>query len=58
MENIDIVIYADDNTTYTAGNSIEKVIQKLENAKTLCQWFSDNQMIANPDECHFLCSKV
>ena len=43
MENIDIAIYADDNTPYTTGNSIEEVIQKLENAaQTLFQWFSDN----------------
>ena len=57
IENIDIVSYADDNTPYTTGNSIEEVIQKLENAaKTLFQWFSDNQMKANPDKCHFLCS--
>ena len=57
MENIDIAIYADDNTPYTTGNSIEEVIQKLENAaKTLFQWFSDNQMKANPDKCHFLYS--
>ena len=57
MENIDITSYADDNTPYTTGNSIEKVIQKLENAaKTLFQWFSDNQMKANPDKCHFLCN--
>ena len=32
MENIDIASYADDNTAYTTGNSIEEVIQKLENA--------------------------
>ena len=57
MENMDIASYADDNTPYTTGNSIEEVIQKLENAaKTLFQWFSDNQMKANPDKCHFLCS--
>ena len=57
MENIDIASYADDNTPYTTGNSIEEVIQKLENAaKTLFQWFSDNQMKANPDKCHFLCN--
>ena len=57
MENIDIASYADDNTPYTTGNSIEEVIQKLENAaKTLFQWFSDNQMKANPDKCHFLYS--
>ena len=30
---------------------------QLENAaKTLFQWFSDNQVKANPDKCHFLCS--
>ena len=57
MENIDIANYADDNTPYTTGNLIEEVIQKLENAvKTLFQWFTDNQMKANPDKCHFLCS--
>ena len=57
MANIVIVSYADDNTPYTTGNSIEEVIHKLENAaKTLFQWFSDNQMNANPDKCHFLCS--
>ena len=57
MENIDIASYADDNTSYTTGNSIEEVIQKLEGAaKTLFQWFSDSQMKANPDKCHFSCS--
>ena len=56
-ENIDIASYADDNMPYTTGNSIEEVIQKLENAvKTLFQWFSDNQMKTNPDKCHILCS--
>ena len=55
--NIDIASYANDNTPYTAGNSMEEVIQILENAaKTLFQWFSDNQMKANPDKCHFLCN--
>ena len=57
MENIDITSYTDDNTPYTTGNSIEEVIQKLENATTtLFQWFSDNQMKSNPDKCHFLCN--
>ena len=57
MKNIDIASYADDNTPYTTGSSIVEVIQKLENAaKTLFQWFSDNQMKANPDKCHFLCN--
>ena len=57
MENIHIASYADNNTPYTTGNSIEEVVQKLENAaKTLFQWFSDNKMIAVPDKCHFLCN--
>ena len=57
MKNIDIASYANDNTPYTTGNSMEEVIQKLENtAKTLFQWFSDNQMKANPDKCHFVCN--
>ena len=55
MENIVIASYADDNTPYTTRNSIEEVIQKLENpAQTLFQCFRDNQMKANPDKCHFL----
>ena len=38
MEHTDIAGYAEDNTPYTTGNSIEEVIQKLENdAKTLFQ---------------------
>ena len=55
VENIDIASYADDNTPYTTENSIEEVIQKLENAaKTLFHWLSDNQINANPDKCHLL----
>ena len=43
MEHIGIASYADDNTPYTTGNSIEEVIEKLKNAaKTLFQWLSDN----------------
>ena len=57
MENIEIASYVDDSTPYTTGNSIEEVIQKLGNpAKALLQWFTDNQMKANPDKSHFLCS--
>ena len=36
MKNIDIASYADDNTPYITGNSIDEVIQNLENvAQTL-----------------------
>ena len=55
IQNINIASYADDNTTCTTGNSIEEIIQKLENAaKILSHWFSYNQMKINPDKSHFL----
>ena len=57
MNEIDFASYADDNTPYVVVNNIEDVIIKLQNASiTLVQWFYDNQMKANPDKCHFICS--
>ena len=57
MNNIELASYADDNTPYAVGNNIEELIVKLQNvSKTLFQWFSDNQMKSNPDECNFICS--
>ena len=57
MKNIGIASCADGNTPYTTGKSIEEVIQKLENAaKALFQWFSDNQIKANPDKRQFSCN--
>ena len=57
MKNIGIASCPDDNTPYTTGKSIEEVIQKLENAaKALFQWFSDNQMKANPDKRQLSCN--
>ena len=57
MNNIDRASYADDNTPFITDDSIEKVITNLENAsKILFRWFRNNQMKANPDKCHFLCS--
>ena len=48
------------NTPYVVVNNIENVIIciiNLENASlTLFQWFYDNQMKVNPDNCHFICS--
>ena len=39
------------------GGDLNDVILKLQNAlKTLFKWFNDNQMKANPDKCHFICS--
>ena len=57
MNETDFASYADDNTPYVVGNNVEDVIIKLQNASlTLFQWFYDNQMKANPDKCHFICS--
>ena len=54
MDDID---FADDNTPYTIGNNMEDVIFRLQNSsKILFQWFMDNQMKANLDKCHFICS--
>ena len=45
MNDVDFASYADE------------VIFKLQSAsKTLFQWFADNEMKANPDKCHFICS--
>ena len=52
-----MLVNADDNTPFFVGNDFDEVIFKLESAsKTLFQWFADNQMNANPDKCHFICS--
>ena len=57
MDDTDFASYADDNTPYTIGSDIEDVIFKLQNSsKILFQWFKDNQMKANPDKSHCICS--
>ena len=39
------------------GYYLNDVVLKLQNAsKTLFKWFNDNQMKANLDKCHFICS--
>ena len=57
MNETDFASYADDNTPYDVDNNIEDVIIKLQNASlALFQWFYDNQMKANTDKRHFICS--
>ena len=57
MNDVEFTSYADDNTPFFVGDDLNDVILKLQNAsKTLFQWFDDNQMKANPDKCHFICS--
>ena len=57
MNDVDFVSYIDDNTPIFVGDDLNDVILKLKNAsKTLFKWFNDNQMKANLDKCHFVCS--
>ena len=57
MNDVDFGSYADDNTPFFVANDLDEVIFKLQGApKTVFQWFADNQMKANPDKCHFICS--
>ena len=52
-------IYADDNTPYLSGDSIDDVIKSLEDDSiNLFKWFLDNQMKANSDKCHLITSKL
>ena len=57
MNDTDFASYADDNTPYAIGNSTEEVIETLEKiSRYLFKGFNDNQMKANPDKCHLICS--
>ena len=57
MNDVDFASYADDNTPFFVGNDLDEVISNLQSAsKTLFRWFTDNQMKANRDKCHFICS--
>ena len=49
--------YADDNTIYDSGNSIDDVISSLqESAEKWFQWFSHHQMKGNTEKCHLIVS--
>ena len=57
MNETDFASYADENTPYVTGDSLEGVINSLENVSIkLFKWFADNQMKANKDKCHHLIS--
>ena len=49
--------YADDNSTYDSGNSIDEIISSLqESVEKLFQWFSHTQMKENTYKCHLIVS--
>ena len=57
MPNVNFASYADDNTPYAEGDSVNNVITSLEDiASKLFIWFENNCMKANPEKCHMLLS--
>ena len=59
MNDVEFATYADDNTSFLVGDDLSDFMLKLQNAsKTLFKWFNDNQIKANPDKCHFICSST
>ena len=57
ISDTDFCSYADDNTVYNSGNSIDEVISSLqESAEKLFQWISHNQMKENTDKYHLIVS--
>ena len=55
LKDTDFASYADDNTIYDIGDSINDVIASLQDSsEKLFQWFSDNQLKGNTDKCHLI----
>ena len=47
----EICNYADDNTIYARSNTLEEVINNLENdLSSILQWFTENGMASNPEK--------
>ena len=54
-ENTNVCNYADDTTLHTSDQSLQVVLDHLENDSLLAiKWFEDNYMKLNPDKCHLL----
>ena len=46
---------ADDNTTYTAKETVEEMLKTLETETTIVlKWFKLNEMKSNDDKCHLI----
>ena len=57
VNDADFANYADGNTPFASGNTPVEVLECLDNASVkLFEWFSSNQMKANPDKCHLMTS--
>ena len=56
-ENIDFVVYKDDDTPNTYSSKIEHVLTNVQGAsEKLFYWFSANHLVANAGKCNFLTS--
>ena len=48
LEGFDIANYADDSTVYCAGESVESIVNNLEQSSTiLFKWLNNNYMKVN-----------
>ena len=57
VEEYDIASYTDNNTPYSASETIENVMLNFEKLlKNLFHWFYLNQMKSDPNKCHLLLS--
>ena len=55
LKEIDFASYTDDNTHFVSEATPEYVVNSLESCSaTLFEWFSNNQMKANPEKCNLL----
>ena len=58
LNDVEFASYADFNTPYVVKNNIRSVIKSLKKTRVeLFEWFSDKQMKANPEKCHFRTSE-
>ena len=57
FKDVDIANFADNNTSFTSANNIDKLIDSLEKASSsLFKWFKDNLFKGNPGKYHSLVS--
>ena len=58
LPNVDVASYADDNTPYSAGNTVDEVLCSLQNSsKSMFDWFENNGMRANPEKSDLILTK-
>ena len=55
LEKIDFASNADENTPFVSEATHENVVSSLESrSASLFEWFSNNHMKTNPEQCHLL----